>query len=154
MSRNGLKFLLAVSLLLNLSVMATAGYTYLSSRDLWTSPYGIKMARNRFLFEELSLTREQMKSMRQKAIPFRAEVDRQRDAIVVLRKELIGLLRSDAPDAGAVDATIARISTLQETLQRQITRHMLEQKALLSREQQKSFLDLIERAMTQSGRAE
>ena len=154
MSRGSLKFFLVLSLLLNLTLLATAGYKYASNRSAWTSPYGTKMARDRFLFDELSLSREQMQAMRKKAIPFRAEVDRQRATIVARRKELIGQLRSDAPDAGAIDATIAQISDLQETLQRQITRQMLEQKALLSPVQQKSFLDLIERAMTQGGQAE
>lgn len=154
MSRGSLKFLLALSVLLNVSVLATAGFKYVSSRHSWTSPYGAKMARDKFLFDELSLTREQMKAMRQKAIPFRIEVDRQRNAIVALRRELIGLLRSDAPDAVAINAVIARISALQEALQKQITSQMLEQKALLSPEQKKSFLDLIERTMTQGGQAE
>ena len=154
MSRSTLKFLLTLSVLLNLTVLATAAYRYGSSRHSWTSPYGAKMPRDRFIFEELSLTRDQMKAMRQKAIPFRAEVDRQRAGIVARRKELIGLLRSDAPDAPAVDAAIAQISVLQETLQKQITRQMIEQKALLNRDQQKSFLDLIERAMSQGGQAE
>jgi Spy/CpxP family protein refolding chaperone len=154
MSRGSLKFLLALSVLLNLSVLATAGYKYLSSRNTWTSPYGVKMDRDRFLFEGLSLSREQMKAMRQKALPFRAEVDRQRAAIVVLRKELIALLRADAPDAGAIAAALARISALQEQLQKQITGQMLEQKALLRPEQQQAFLDLIERAMAQGGQAE
>lgn len=154
MSRGSLKFFLAISVLLNLSVLSAAGYKYLSNRHSWTSPYGTKMARDKFLFDALSLTREQMTSMRQKATPFRAEVDRQRAAIVALRKELIGLLRSDAPDVGAIDAAIVRISALQEALQKQITRQMLAQKTLLNPEQQKSFLDLIERAMTQGGQAE
>ena len=154
MSRGSLKFCLALLVLLNLSVAAAAGYKYFAQSHSWTSPYGMKMPKDRFLFEELSLTRDQMQAMREKAIPFRAEVDRQRDAIVARRKELIGLLRSDAPEAGAVDALIAQISELQQTLQIKITRQMLEQKALLSREQQKSFLDLIERAMAQTGQAE
>ena len=110
------------------------------------------MARDRFLFEQLSLSPEQTKAMRQKAMPFRAEVDRRRAEIAAQRQELIALLRADAPDAGGqVDAVIARISALQQELQRKITSQMLEQKALLSREQQGRFLDLIEGAMLQGG---
>jgi Spy/CpxP family protein refolding chaperone len=153
-SRGTLKFLLTLSVLLNLSVVATAGYKYYAQGRSWTSPYGVKMDRDRFIFEQLSLSHEQMKAMRQKAVPFRAAVDRQREAVVALRKELIALLRADAPDATAIEATIARISGLQEQLQQQITRQMLEQKALLRPEQQKAFLDLIERTMAQGGQAE
>ena len=151
MSRGGLKYLLAISLALNLSVIATAGYRYFSVRGTWTSPFGTKMARDRFLFEELSLTQQQMRTMREKAIPFRAEVDRQRAEILARRKDLIRLLRSDAPDIGAIDGVIAEISAMQEAMQKQITRQMLEQRALLDGGQQKRFLDLIEQAMEQGG---
>ena len=119
----------------------------------WITSFGTKMPAGRFLFEELSLTREQSRAMREKAVPFRDEVDRQRGAVVAKRKELIELLRADAPDAGAVDAVISAISSLQETMQKKITSHMLEEKALLDREQQKRFLDLIENAMTQGRQA-
>jgi Spy/CpxP family protein refolding chaperone len=153
MTRNGLKLLLAASLLLNLSVLATAGYLRLAGRGSWVSPFGTKMAAGRFLFEELSLTPEQSRAMREKAIPFRAEIDRQRGEIVNQRKELIELLRADIPDAAAIDAVISRISGMQETMQKEITSHMLEEKALLDHAQQKRFLDLIEHAMTQGRQA-
>lgn len=153
MSRGGLKYLLAISLALNLSVIATAGYRYLSARGTWTSPFGTKMAKDRFLFEELSLTKQQMRTMREKAVPFRAEIDRQRAGILARRQDLIRLLRSDVPDTAAIDRAIAEISAMQQTMQRQITRQMLEQKSLLDSGQQQRFLDLIERAMEQGGHA-
>ena len=153
MSRSSLKFFLALSVLLNLSVLTAAGYKYVSHRHSRTSPFGTKMTRDRFVFEELSLTPEQTKAMREKMIPFHAEIDRRRAEIVAKRKELITLLRADAPDAGSIDAVIVQISAMQEEMQKKITRHMLEEKALLSREQQKAFLDLIEGAMTQGGQA-
>lgn len=153
MTRGGLRYLLAVSLALNLSVVATAGYRYLSARGTWTSPFGTKMAKDRFLFEELSLTKQQMRAMREKAIPFRAEIDRQRAEILARRKDLIRLMRSDAPDPAAIDGAIARISAMQEAMQQKITRQMLAQKALLDPAQQQRLLDLIERAMEQGGHA-
>lgn len=149
MNRGTVKFFLALSVLLNLSAVAAAGYHVVSQRNSWTSPFGTKMARDRFLFEELSLSPAQTRAMREKAIPFRAEIDRRRAEIAGRRKELIALLRSDAPDAASIDAAIAQIGALQEELQRKITRQMLQQKALLSREQQGRFIDLIESAMLQ-----
>lgn len=151
MSRGTLKFFLALSVLLNLTVLATAGYRFVSQRNSWTSPFGTKMARDRFLFEQLSLSPAQAKAMRQKALPFRAEVDRRRAEITAQRRELIALLRADTADPGQVAAVIARISALQQELQRKITSQMLEQKALLSRDQQGRFIDLIEGAMLQGG---
>lgn len=154
MSRGTLKYLLAISLLLNLTVLATAGYLHFAAGRTWLSPFGTKMGRDRFLFEQLSLTADQMKAMREKAIPFRAEIDRRRSEIVAQRKALIGLLRAETPDQEAIDATIVGISALQQTMQRQITRQMLEQKALLGRDQQQAFLDLIDGAMARGGDSE
>ncbi len=151
MSRNGLKFFLALSVLLNLSMLAAAGYKYLSQRHSWTSPFGTRMPSDRFLFEELVLSPAQTKTMREKAIPFRAEIDRQRTGIIARRKALIELLRSDHPDKEAIDAMIAQISTMQQSMQQAIARQMLDQKALLNPEQQKAFFDLIESAMTRGG---
>jgi Spy/CpxP family protein refolding chaperone len=153
MSRGGLKYLLAISLALNLSVIATAGYRHFSGRGTWTSPFGTKMPKDRFLFEELSLTQQQMRTMREKAVPFRAEIDRQRVEILARRKELVRLLRADAPDGAAIDAVIAEISAMQQAMQQKITRQMLEQKALLDSGQQQRFFDLIENAMKQGGHA-
>jgi len=148
MRGNTAKIVLAVSLLLNLSVFAAAGYFFFKDAGYWVSPFGTKMKKDRFLFEELSLGPEQMKAMRERAIPFRAEIDNMRLEIVQKRKGLIDLMRAENPDAGALDSLISEISRMQEEMQRKVTAHMLAEKALLDSGQQKKFLDLIEKAMT------
>lgn len=147
------KFLLAVSLLLNLSVFAAAGYVYLNKSAYWISPFGTKMKKGSFLFDELSLRPEQAKAMREKAAPFRAEIDGLRLEIVRKRKELVELMRAESPDARAISAAVSGISRMQEEMQRKVTMHMLAEKALLDRDQQKRFFDLIENAMTQGRQA-
>jgi hypothetical protein len=119
-----LKFALIASLILNLTVLATVGYVYYQRSGYWVSPFGTTMKRDRFLFEELSLRPEQMKSMKARAMLFRAEIDRRREAIV-----------------------------MQSDMQHGIVDHMLAEKALLEPEQQKKFLDLIERKMVTGGSA-
>jgi Spy/CpxP family protein refolding chaperone len=148
MKNSTLKFLLLISLILNISFLGAAVYQYYKKSTYWTSPFGTKIEKGRFLFEELSLRSEQVKAMKEKAIPFREEVDRKRHEIGLKRKELINLLRADSPDTKAIDSTISQISRVQEEMQREVTIHMLEEKALLDKEQQKKFLDLIENAMT------
>ncbi len=146
-----LKFALAISLALNLSFLATAGYTYYKQSRTWTSPFGVKMEKSKFLFEELSLKPEQLNALRERTIPFRAELDKRRVEITEKRKELIALLREDKPDKNAVNAVIAEISKMQEEMQRIIATHMLELKASLDKDQQQRFFDLIENTMLQSG---
>jgi len=146
-----LKFVLAASLILNLTVFATAGYHYYRQSRTWVSPFGKVMEKDKFLFEELSLKPEQLTSMKSKAIPFRAEIDRRRMEIDARRRELVTLMRDQNTDKKAIDATIKEISGKQEEMQRMIAGHMLEIKSSLDRGQQQKFFDLIERNMAGAG---
>ncbi len=151
MKNSLLKFTLAASLILNLTVFATAGYHYYHQSRSWVSPFGKVMEKDKFLFEELSLKPEQLSAMKNKAIPFRAEIDRRRMAIDVRKKELVTLMRDQTPDKKAIDTTIKEISGKQEEMQRMIVGHMLEIKSSLDEGQQRKFFDLIERNMAGSG---
>jgi Spy/CpxP family protein refolding chaperone len=142
-----LKFALAASLILNLTVFATAGYRYYAQSRVWVSPFGKVMEKDRFLFEELSLKPEQLAAMKNKAISFRAEIDRRRQEIDAKRRELVALMRYQNPDKKAIDATIKEISIKQEEMQRLIASHMLDMKKSLDTGQQQKFFDLIESTM-------
>jgi Spy/CpxP family protein refolding chaperone len=148
MKNSLLKFALAASLILNLTVFATVGYRYYAHSRLWVSPFGKVMEKDKFLFEELSLKPEQLAAMKNKAILFRAEIDRRRQEIDAKRKELVALMRHQEPDKKAIDATIKEISGKQEEMQRLIAGHMLEMKSSLDIGQQRKFFDLIERTMS------
>lgn len=151
MKNSLIKFALAASLILNLTAFATAGYHYYQQSRYWVSPFGKVMEKDKFLFEELSLKPEQLTAMKNKAIPFRAEIDRRRLEIDTKRKELVEFMRSQNPDKKTIDATIKEISGKQEEMQRMIAGHMLEIKSSLDLDQQQKFFDLIEQAM-KSGR--
>lgn len=151
MKNSILKFALAASLILNISILATAGYMYYKQSDYWVSPFGTKMKRDKFLFEELSLSPDQLKTMKERAMDFRTEIDRRRKEIVGKRMEMLNLMRADIPDRRAIDTTISDISRMQEEMQQVVAVHILEEKATLDRNQQKKFIDLIETAMTKEG---
>jgi len=147
-----LRFALAASLILNISVISAAGYMYYSQSDYWVSPFGARMKKDRFLCEELSLRPEQLKGMKERAIDFRAEIDRRRKEITGKRMEMLNLMRADIPDSRAIDTTISDISRMQEDMQRVVAMHILEEKATLDKDQQKKFFDLTEDAMAKEGR--
>ena len=147
-----LKFALAASLILNISVIAAAGYMYFRQSDYWVSPFGAKMKKDRFLFEELSLSPDQLKTMKERAIDFRAEIDRRRKEIAGKRLLMLNLMRADVPDRRAIDTVISDISRMQEDMQRVVAVHILDEKETLDKDQQKKFLDLIENAMAKEGR--
>lgn len=143
-----LKIALAVSLIFNLSVLGAAGYFHYKKDGYWISPFGVKMSKDKFLFEELSLQPGQIKRMREKAIPFRAEIDRKREGIATKRNHLFDLMRADNPDGQAIKATLAEISRIQEEIEGMVTSHILREKSTLDKDQQKKFLDLIENTMS------
>ena len=151
MKNSLLKFALAASLILNLTVFATAGYHYYQQSRTWVSPFGKVMEKDKFLFEELSLKPEQMAAMRSKAVPFRAEIERRMQEVGAKRKELVTLMRDQNPDKKAIDALLMEINGKQEEMQRMVAGHMLEIKSSLDEGQQRKFFDLIEQAM-KSGR--
>jgi Spy/CpxP family protein refolding chaperone len=151
MKNSLLKFALAASLILNLTVFVTAGYHYYQQSRTWVSPFGKVMEKDKFIFEELSLKPDQLVVMKNKAMTFRSEIDRRRMEIEARRKELVTLMRDQNPDKKAIDATIKEISRKQEVMQRMIVGHMLEIKSSLDAGQQRKFLDLIERNMTGNG---
>ena len=149
MKNSTLKFLLLVSVILNISFLGAAGYQYYKKSTYWTSPFGYKIQKGHFLFEELSLRPDQMKAMRETATKFRAVIDEKRQAVASKRKELITMMRQDNPDRNAIAAVVSEISGMQEEMQRMIAMHMLDMKAGLDKEQQNKFLDLIDNAMTE-----
>lgn len=151
MKGNVLKFALIASLVLNLSLLGTAAFKYYKQSGYWVSPFGYKVKKGTFIFEKLDLRPEQLKAMREQAVPFRAEIDRRRHEIAQKRTALFTLLREADPDKKAIGSAISEISAMQEEMQGRITGHILEVKGSLNSDQQKKFLNLIENAMKQDG---
>jgi Spy/CpxP family protein refolding chaperone len=149
MKNNILRHLLLISMILNLAILGTIGYRYYQRAAYWTSPFGHTIKKDHFLFDELALPSAQTEAMRKRAITFRAEIDRQRGEIAEQRKGLVALMRQVQPDMEAIGAQLAGISSVQEAMQRKVVTHLLEEKALLNKEQQGKFFDLIENAMNQ-----
>jgi Spy/CpxP family protein refolding chaperone len=160
-----LKYILIISLLLNVSLLGTAAYTHfrqtrfgpppfagLSGPPGQPGPFGPGMQAG-CLFEELSLRPEQMKLFQQKALVFHDALRKKRQEVNRLRASLIGLMREDRPDDKGIEVAIARINAEQQDAQKMVVSHMLEFKSMLDKEQQKKFLNLIERAMGGRGEA-
>jgi Spy/CpxP family protein refolding chaperone len=141
-----LRLILVISLLLNLSLIVSAGYTYYTRTRLRNTPVCYGIGGRRF-FEELSLTPDQMKIIREKAATFHAPLNTKRREIGDLNLTLLALMRADHPDVIAIESAINRINELQKNVQKMTVYNILEVKALLNREQQKKFLDLIAQAM-------
>jgi Spy/CpxP family protein refolding chaperone len=154
---NLLKYILAVSLLLNFSLLGAAGYTYYQQNWHPPGPFGYgapgripvgSSSIQPHLFEALSLKPEQRKLFEQKAPLFHEALDKQREDVEQLRRSLFDLMVAEHPDSKAIETTIAEINGVQEDMQKLVVAHMLEFKSMLDKEQQKKFFDLIQGAMT------
>lgn len=152
MNNSTVKYLLLISVLLNLTILGTTGYRHYQRNTYWASPFGQQMPQGQFLFEKLGLEPAQVEAIKKRAIPFRAEIDRQRTELAGKRQHLVTLMRQDTPDPSAISALIAEISAIQEQMQHRISAHMLEVKAMLDKGQQQRFLDLIENTMCKGSR--
>jgi Spy/CpxP family protein refolding chaperone len=152
-----LKYVLIVSVLLNVSLLGTAAYTHYKQTRLFAVPFvgpaGMLGRHAAFssgmLFEELSLNPEQTELFHQKAVVFHEDINKKRREVDRLRISLLALMRADNPDKKAIEMTITQINTMQEGMQKMVVSHMLEFRSMLNKDQQKKFLDLIEGAMAQ-----
>lgn len=147
MKNSTLRFILLLSLLLNVSVLATGGYLYYRNSGERISPFAPGRQSGGHLFEELSLTQEQGRAVRAKAAPFHAEMEANKSAIARKRRELMALMRAPAPDRRAIEALLADICGMQREAEGMIVAHILEIRSLLDGERQGKFLALIENAM-------
>ena len=149
MKSSTLKFVLFISLLLNISMIISAGYTYYQHRQMGYAPCFLYDSQkgNRFIFDKLDLRPEQMSIFREKALPFRSKIMEKRHEILQKRSALLELMRAENPDKPVIDASIVDINRMQGDMQRMVISHMLEMKAMLNKDQQKRFFDLIEKTM-------
>lgn len=156
MRDNVLKYALAVSLLLNFSLMGTAGYTHY--RQTRHSPalvgHGVQepgpsgFGAQPHFYEALSLKPEQLKLFQDKATLFHKALDEKKTRVERLKEVLLDLMRTDNASRKAIETTIAEISEAQHEMQEMVVAHMLEFKSMLDTDQHRKFFDLIEGAMT------
>lgn len=147
MKTRHLKIALFFSLLFNLSVAAGAAYVYYTRHNSWTTPFGVTLSNDRFLFDEMALSREQAQQMRAAAIPFRARLEQKRTEIISKKIQLLTLLRSDTPDRKALGTALAEIGRLQGDVEAMVVDHLLLEKSKLDKPQQQKFIDLLQNTM-------
>jgi Spy/CpxP family protein refolding chaperone len=143
-----LKFIFVVSLILNFSMIISAGYVYYGKSQGRTADFGSDTLKGSYSIEGIDLSADQRYAIRQKAISFHVHMDQKRDEIGRARLELLSLMRAEHPEIKVIQKKIEEISILQQELQGMATNHMLEIKGLLNRGQQKQFFDLVEGAMS------
>jgi len=98
---------------------------------------------NRFLYEELDLSHDQLERFEPLGDRFHAFVGKQGQKIKAEQIELIGLLAVDRPDQEAIGAKQEEIQALQRQMQAKVIDHLLEESRLFTPEQREKFFALI-----------
>ena len=105
MKANTLKFILVVSLVLNISVFISAGYTYCNSTRYSTLHHSrVNSIRVTVTRSKTQTGPGQLKAFKEKHT-FHADVAQKRHEIFQKRR-LMALIRSENPDKQAIDAKI------------------------------------------------
>jgi Spy/CpxP family protein refolding chaperone len=147
------RFILVISLVLNFSMLLSAGYSYYKQSKYGTPLFCSQPSRGGYLIDSVSLSPEQRKVVEAKALAFHSEIDVLRGNIISKRIELVSMLRSDSPDPEAIRSKIAEIGKLQGQIQSMVAGHMLEVKGLLDEDQQNKLFDMIQEAMKPKGQS-
>jgi len=101
------------------------------------------MGQPEFMRRELKLTDEQAAQWTPLREQFHAKLARLRPALQAKRAELVQLVAAPQPDRARIDAVAAEIQALQAELQKECIQHLLDEKKILTPEQQRKFLDTI-----------
>ena len=96
-----------------------------------------------FVKHELGLNEEQVKEFESRNKRFREETKAIHDSLRAKRRELMDEIAAEEPSLEKLDRLTEEIGTLEITLKKRTTAHLLEGKAILTPEQQKKFFSLF-----------
>ncbi len=140
MKRYWLYVLLALSLLLNISVLGAVGYQAWKSGN-WPELRG--HAKHKQLIEHLNLSEEQRRQWREKERKFLQEMRGDWEEVLFHRERMIHQIFSQQPDLAAIESDRAAISRIQEKQQRHVIGQLMEEQRILDAEQRKALAALL-----------
>lgn len=133
MKRPALYALLALSLLLNVGVLAAVGYHFLGDRA----------HADGYLADYLELTPDQRTLWREREQSFMQSLSGAWSEIRSRRSRMIREIFSDNPDPAVVEAERAAIARLQEEQQRQVIRQLMAEREMLAPKQRQALAELL-----------
>ena len=136
---------------INVSVLATVGYR-------WKCGQRGKICEGHmpgeYLGQQLSLSDAQKQKMETLRKAFDERIYKTRENLINDRNELVKLLSQAQPDSSKIDSLVKEMGILQTGLEREVINHLSQEKGILTPEQQKKFLDLIQARLYHEGKCE
>ena len=146
--RNGLWALVIASLAFNLGFGTTFGVrTYRHACTGKTGECKVGQA----LLASLNLTPEQQEQFAVARQRLLEQVQELRRQLTPEHEKLVDLLAAPAPDHAAIASQLDAIANLQRRIQQQVAEHLLEERSLLSPEQETNFNQFIRTSLCPLG---
>lgn len=139
MNRPLWKWLLAISLSLNVGMLAAVGFNAVRSAQ----DAGEAGAQHLNLQDHLKLTAEQRQRWQQIEQDFLKDLSANWREIRSHRETLVRQIFSTTPDRVAIDAQQATIAALQDAQQRRVIAQLLAERELLDAHQRAALMDLL-----------
>jgi Spy/CpxP family protein refolding chaperone len=142
MKKNLVILFLAVLTIVNIAALATIAYHRFQPKRPFP-PMGQTDTPGSFIKRELDLNEEQAKEFESQDKRFREATKPILDLLEAKRKDLMEEVAAEEPNRDKLDRLTEEIGTLQMTLEKNITMHLLQTKSLLTPDQQKKFFSLF-----------
>jgi Spy/CpxP family protein refolding chaperone len=112
---------------------------------------GAECAARQDLLAQLDLTPEQQQSMTAAQDRMLEQVEELRQQLTVEREKLVDLLTAAGADRDTVAAQVDRIAAVQRQIQERVVSHLLQDKTLLTPDQQSKYNEIIRRRVCPLG---
>lgn len=152
MKRRLLIFGLILSVAINIGILGGVGYRWLKISGEERHHREGKHSPMSFLGKELSLSQSQAREMESLWKSLEPKMEEIRRKLREKRVQLVNLLRASEPDLEKINIQLNKIESLQTQLQKLVIDHLLQQKKILSLEQQKKFFSIISKRLCPEGR--
>ena len=142
--------ILTLSLAVNASAIATIGYHYWRNVCLTPSAPCPLNQEDRYAYQELGLSPEQLAKMTSLARSFHGRLNELGAAVEARRNLLIDCLGENQIDLPRTEALRKEIAGYQDEIQKEVIAHIAESKKIMTPDQQKRFIELL-RASANNG---
>ena len=133
---------LVILTIINIAALVTIAYHRLHSKRLFRQMDRPDRGMS-FIKQELDLNEEQVKEFEAQDKRFKIETEPIRDSLRAKRRDLMDEIATEEPNRDKLDKLTEEIGALQVALQKKTIVHLLEEKSLLTPEQQQKFFSLL-----------
>jgi len=152
MKRNILILSLIISVAINIGVFGNAGYHWIKSKGEKPRHGETAQSPMSAFCKKLDLSKEQISEMESLRKTLDPKIEEIKKELKEKRVQLVNQLMESEPDREKIDIELSEIESLQTELQKIVIDHMLQEKKILSPEQQEIFFSIILKRLCPNGR--